>query len=361
MNLIFRRPGSYAAGLAFLPPDADRPPTRRPWRGSRPTRAWRSSAGGTCRTTRTAAGTRPGRSCRELVQLVVAGLARRVRAGAGPQGVLPAQAGRARDRPVPGQPVQRDDRVQGHADRAAAGAVLPRPVRPAVPSAIALVHARFSTNTFPSWPLAHPYRLIAHNGEINTIRGNRNWMRAREAQLAADVLGTDAAGRGIERLLPILDDTVSDSASFDACLELLHLGGRSLPHAVLMMIPEPWENNFAHGPGRREFYRFHASLMEPWDGPGADRVHRRHRYRRGAGPQRAAARPVLGDRRRPGRAGQRGRRAGHRPGPGGAQGQAAAGPHLPGRHRGRPDHRGRGSQGEAGGRAPVRRLAARRA
>jgi glutamate synthase (NADPH) large chain len=138
---------------------------------------------------------------------------------------------------------------------------------PLYASAIALVHARFSTNTFPSWPLAHPYRLIAHNGEINTIRGNRNWFRAREAQLASDVLGTDTAGRGIERLLPLMDDTVSDSASFDACLELLHLGGRSLPHAVLMMIPEPWENNLAMDPARREFYRFHASLMEPWDGP----------------------------------------------------------------------------------------------
>ena len=148
---------------------------------------------------------------------------------------------------------------------------------PLYASAIALVHARFSTNTFPSWPLAHPYRLIAHNGEINTIRGNRNWMRAREAHLAAEVLGTDSAGRGVERLLPILTTSsgtassstgaVSDSASFDECLELLHLGGRSLPHAVLMMIPEPWENNFAMDPARREFYRFHASLMEPWDGP----------------------------------------------------------------------------------------------
>ncbi|HXW45781.1 MAG TPA: glutamate synthase large subunit, partial [Streptosporangiaceae bacterium] len=134
-------------------------------------------------------------------------------------------------------------------------------------SAIALVHSRFSTNTFPSWPLAHPYRLIAHNGEINTIRGNRNWMRAREAQLASEVFGTDAAGRGIERLLPILDDTVSDSASFDECLELLHLGGRSLPHAILMMIPEPWERHREMDAGRHAFYRFHASLMEPWDGP----------------------------------------------------------------------------------------------
>jgi len=134
-------------------------------------------------------------------------------------------------------------------------------------SAIAMVHSRFSTNTFPSWPLAHPYRLVAHNGEINTIRGNRNWMRAREAQLATDAFGTDAAGRGIERLMPILDDTVSDSASFDSCLELLHLGGRSLPHAVLMMIPEPWERHREMDEARHAFYRFHASLMEPWDGP----------------------------------------------------------------------------------------------
>ena len=134
-------------------------------------------------------------------------------------------------------------------------------------SALALVHSRFATNTFPSWPLAHPYRLTSHNGEINTIRGNRNWMRAREARLATDLFGTDTDGRGIERLLPVLDDTTSDSASFDACLELLYLGGRSLPHAVLMMIPEPWENNAEMDPARRNFYRFHATLMEPWDGP----------------------------------------------------------------------------------------------
>jgi glutamate synthase (NADPH) large chain len=134
-------------------------------------------------------------------------------------------------------------------------------------SAIALVHSRFSTNTFPSWPLAHPYRLVAHNGEINTIRGNRNWMRAREAQLASGAFGRDAAGRGLERLMPILDDTVSDSASFDSCLELLQLGGRSLPHALLMMIPEPWENHREMNPDRRAFYQFHSALMEPWDGP----------------------------------------------------------------------------------------------
>jgi glutamate synthase (NADPH/NADH) large chain len=134
-------------------------------------------------------------------------------------------------------------------------------------SALALVHSRFSTNTFPSWPLAHPYRYIAHNGEINTIRGNRNWMRAREAMLSTSLIPDSADGRGIDRLFPIVDTHGSDSASFDECLELLHLGGRSLPHAVLMMIPEPWENHDEMDPARRAFYQFHAAMMEPWDGP----------------------------------------------------------------------------------------------
>ncbi|MBB4739872.1 glutamate synthase (NADPH/NADH) large chain [Actinoplanes octamycinicus] len=133
-----------------------------------------------------------------------------------------------------------------------------------VTSAIALVHSRFSTNTFPSWPLAHPYRLIAHNGEINTIRGNKNWMAAREALLATPNLPGN-----IKRLFPINSPEASDSASFDEVLELLHLAGRSLPHAVLMMIPEAWENDPGMDPARRAFYRFHASLMEPWDGPAA--------------------------------------------------------------------------------------------
>ncbi|MBG0563532.1 glutamate synthase large subunit [Actinoplanes aureus] len=133
-----------------------------------------------------------------------------------------------------------------------------------VSSAIALVHSRFSTNTFPSWPLAHPYRLIAHNGEINTIRGNKNWMAAREALLSSPNLPGN-----IKRLFPINSPEASDSASFDEVLELLHLAGRSLPHAVLMMIPEAWENDAEMEPKRRAFYRFHASLMEPWDGPAA--------------------------------------------------------------------------------------------
>ncbi|MEO8888984.1 MAG: glutamate synthase central domain-containing protein, partial [Jatrophihabitantaceae bacterium] len=140
-------------------------------------------------------------------------------------------------------------------------------------SAIGLVHSRFSTNTFPSWPLAHPYRYIAHNGEINTIRGNRNWMRTREALLESDLLAPARGGDGgqgpgeLKRLFPICTPEFSDSASFDEVLELLHLGGRSLPHAVLMMIPEAWENNAGMDPKRRAFYQVHSALMEPWDGP----------------------------------------------------------------------------------------------
>jgi glutamate synthase (NADPH) large chain len=133
---------------------------------------------------------------------------------------------------------------------------------PRVASALAIVHSRFSTNTFPSWPLAHPYRLIAHNGEINTVMGNRNWMRAREALLASSLIPGD-----LERLFPICTPGASDSASFDEVLELLHLGGRSLPHAMLMMIPEAWENHAEMDAARRAFYAYHASMMEPWDGP----------------------------------------------------------------------------------------------
>ncbi|MFH5822750.1 glutamate synthase large subunit [Georgenia sp. AZ-5] len=130
-------------------------------------------------------------------------------------------------------------------------------------SEIALVHSRFSTNTFPSWPLAQPFRLVAHNGEINTVRGNRNWMGAREGTLASDVLGD------LEPLLPVCTPGASDSATFDEVLELLHLGGRSLPHAVLMMIPEAWQNHDSMDPDVRAFYEYSSALMEPWDGPAA--------------------------------------------------------------------------------------------
>ncbi|MFI6576513.1 glutamate synthase large subunit [Nocardiopsis sp. NPDC050513] len=131
-------------------------------------------------------------------------------------------------------------------------------------SGLALVHSRFSTNTFPSWPLAHPFRYVAHNGEINTVKGNRNMMRAREAKLATDLIPGD-----LDRIFPIVDPDDSDTASLDDALELLHLGGRSLPHAVLMMVPEPWENHTEMDPAVRAFYEFHSTLMEPWDGPAS--------------------------------------------------------------------------------------------
>ena len=130
-------------------------------------------------------------------------------------------------------------------------------------STLALVHSRFSTNTFPSWPLAHPFRMIAHNGEINTVKGNRNWMRSREAQLSSELLGD------IKQLTPIITPDGSDSASFDEVVELLYMSGRSLPHAMMMMIPEAWEKQSDIDENRKNFYEYHSMLMEPWDGPAA--------------------------------------------------------------------------------------------
>ncbi len=135
---------------------------------------------------------------------------------------------------------------------------------PDMESALALVHQRFSTNTFPSWPLAHPYRYVAHNGEINTLRGNINWMRAREGLLRSDLLGDD-----LRKILPVIREGGSDTATFDNVLELLVMSGRSLPHAVLMMIPEPWSGHETMPPDVKAFYEFHSSLMEPWDGPAS--------------------------------------------------------------------------------------------
>src|SRR6266496_1604706 len=135
---------------------------------------------------------------------------------------------------------------------------------PLLESALALVHSRFSTNTFPSWNRAHPYRYLAHNGEINTLRGNINWMHARQALFESELFGDD-----IKKILPIINTDGSDSAMFDNCLELLALAGSSLPHAVMMMIPEPWENHESMDPERRAFYEYHSCLMEPWDGPAS--------------------------------------------------------------------------------------------
>ena len=218
-------------------------------------------------------------------------------------------------------------------------------------SGLALVHSRFSTNTFPSWPLAHPYRYMAHNGEINTLAGNRNWMRAREALCATDLIP------GLDRAFPVVTPGASDSASFDEVLELLHLGGRPIHHAVLMMIPEAWENHRTMDPARRAFYRYHASLMEPWDGPAA--VAFTDGSVIGAVLDRNGLRParywvtddglvVLAS------------EVGVLDVPavqGGPQGPAPAGPDVPGRHRGRADRRRRRDQVRPGRRAALRRVA----
>jgi glutamate synthase (NADPH/NADH) large chain len=135
---------------------------------------------------------------------------------------------------------------------------------PDIESALALVHQRFSTNTFPSWPLAHPYRYIAHNGEINTLRGNINWMRAREGLLQSELFGDD-----LKKILPVIREGGSDTATFDNVLEFLYMAGRSLPHAILMMIPEPWSAHESMGPELKAFYEYHSALMEPWDGPAS--------------------------------------------------------------------------------------------
>jgi glutamate synthase domain-containing protein 2/glutamate synthase domain-containing protein 1/glutamate synthase domain-containing protein 3 len=144
------------------------------------------------------------------------------------------------------------------------GAMFPDLLNDGFESGLALVHQRFSTNTFPSWPLAHPYRYVAHNGEINTLQGNVNWMRAREGLLASDVLGDD-----LRKVLPVVRPGGSDTATFDNVLELLVMSGRSLPHAVLMMIPEPWAGRADMDPAVRDFYEYHAALLEPWDGPAS--------------------------------------------------------------------------------------------
>ena len=136
--------------------------------------------------------------------------------------------------------------------------------QPGMETALALVHSRFSTNTFPSWDRAHPNRYVAHNGEINTVRGNANWMHAREARFQTELFGED-----IRKISPIINPNGSDSGMFDNTLELLYLAGRSLPHAVMMMIPEPWSNHESMDDQRRAFYQYHSCLMEPWDGPAS--------------------------------------------------------------------------------------------
>ena len=135
---------------------------------------------------------------------------------------------------------------------------------PQVETAIAMVHSRFSTNTFPSWARAHPNRYLIHNGEINTVRGNVNWMNTRQAVIKTDVFKTD-----LDKLFPIVNPNGSDSAMFDNTLEFMYLSGYSLPHAMMMMVPEPWANHESMSAEKKAFYEYHSCLMEPWDGPAA--------------------------------------------------------------------------------------------
>ena len=232
--------------------------------------------------------------------------------------------------------------------------MFPDLTNPDVESALALVHQRFSTNTFPSWPLAHPYRYVAHNGEINTLRGNINWMHAREAMCESELLGDD-----LKKILPVIREGGSDTATFDNVLEFLVMTGRSLPHAVLMMIPEPWAGHESMSAERKAFYEYHATMMEPWDGPASiaftdGKVIGAVLDRNGLRPSRyyvtkddlvvmASEVGVLEHPRR------------EHP----AERAAAPGPHLPGRHRAGAHHRRRRDQARPRDASAVRRMAER--
>ena len=222
-------------------------------------------------------------------------------------------------------------------------------------SELALVHSRFSTNTFPSWPRSHPYRFIAHNGEINTVKGNRNWMSARESQLTSDIIPGD-----LDRLFPICTPGASDSASFDEVLELLHLGGRSLPARGADDDPGGLGEPHRHGPRPAGVLRVPLDVHGAVGRPRLRRLHRRHAHRRRPRPQRPAAGPVCGDRRRARRARLRVGCPRPRPCQGGQARPAPARSDVPRRHRARPDHRRRGDQVLARVAAPLRRVAARR-
>ena len=184
--------------------------------------------------------------------------------------------------------------------------MFPDVMDPLVESALALVHQRFSTNTFPSWPLAHPYRFVAHNGEINTLRGNINWMRAREALCHSALLGDD-----LQKIVPIVVEGGSDSAVFDNVLEFLVMTGRPLPHAMLMMIPEAWQRPRVDERGDEGLLRVSRLPDGAVGRAGLHRLHRRHRDRRGARPQRPAPVALLRHQGRHGGDGLRGGRARH--------------------------------------------------
>ncbi len=204
-----------------------------------------------------------------------------------------------------------------------------------VVTALALVHSRFSTNTFPSWDRAHPNRYIAHNGEINTLRGNVNWMHGAQANFKTPVFGKE-----IKKVVPVINPDGSDSAQFDNCVELLVMAGRELPHAMMMMIPEPWENHESMDAATPRILRVSFLPHRTLGRPGLDGVHRRHPHRRVPRPQRPAPLAVLRHQRRRGHHGFGSRRAASRAGARRGQGPLAAGPDVPRGHPARPHHRG---------------------
>ena len=320
-------PGEYAVGVLFLPRDDE--PRRARARGAdrahdRRRRARRCSAGATCRSTTPCRARARPRSSRSIRQVFVGQAAGRRPGRVRAQGLRDPPRHRARGAATTWR--SRASARRRSSTRACSRARSCRATtRTSATSgsrpAVALVHSRFSTNTFPSWELAHPYRMICHNGEINTLRGNINWMRARESTLASDLFGDD-----LEKVIPAVRPAARDSATFDNVLELLVLAGRSLPHSLMMMVPEAWENHDAMPELPARLLRVPLVPHGAVGRPGERRVLRRHAARRDARPQRPAARALAGDegRLRRARVGDRRarvpagrdrpRRAGSRPG-----------------------------------------------
>ncbi|MGV2334860.1 MAG UNVERIFIED_CONTAM: hypothetical protein LVR18_12325 [Planctomycetaceae bacterium] len=207
-------------------------------------------------------------------------------------------------------------------------------------SHLAMVHSRFATNTFPSWDRAQPLRFMAHNGEINTVKGNSNWMFARQGMMQSPLFGDD-----LRKLFPIIEPHTSDSGCFDNALEMFYHSGRKLQEAVMMMVPEAWQNHQTMPESKRALYEYFSALQEPWDGPASISFTDGRYIGADAGPQRFASQSLLRDKGRSGAHGQRSRGARHRPRKRAYQGPSAAGPHVSCGLRAGSHHRRRRAQG----------------
>ena len=350
--------GSYGAGLVFLPHDADSAsaPARRSSSASSAKRARRCSAGAKCRSTcRRSA--RARRRLRRSSNRCSSG--RDPGAGSSPDAferklyVIRKLIERAtKDLYICGLS-SKTLIYKGMLTASQIEGMFPDLSDADVESALALVHQRFSTNTFPSWPLAHPYRFVAHNGEINTLRGNINWMKAREGLLKSSVFGDD-----LQKVLPVIAPGGSDTATFDNVLEFLVMAGRSLPHAVLMMIPEPWVGQPGDGSGGARVLRIPLVADGAVGRSGVDHLHRRPPDRRRARSQRPAPVALLHHEGRPGDHGVGSRRPRHPRRAHRRQGSPAPRQDAADRHRRRPHHQRHRDQADARRRASVRRVAA---